>query len=350
MVDVGLRSSLAVSALFFLVRCGVPAAITTDGGELPGPAVPDSGTHDSGTPDAATEVPDSGAPDAGVPDGGAPQADGGRRYDADGPVPYTTSVERVSNAGRSFDVTVYLPMTPGKHPVVGIFSGSSQMAPAYAGYATRLASHGIAAVVRDDPGALVQTTVIVADAEYLYGTWLPATLGTKVDVGKLGLAGHSRGGGASLLTAQRLKGKVAAWCGLDPVDNQFVISPGAYARTDLPNIGIPTAYLGAEVISNCAPAADGYEMLYGRSPSPSLEIEGIGAGHTQFQDLNLCNLCSICSPNGTANAAVVLAYAQRYFTAFFARELLGDASLGARLEGAGSTADVAAGLIRVRSK
>jgi hypothetical protein len=53
---------------------------------------------------------------------------------------------------------------------------------------------------------------------------------------------------------------------------------------------------------------------------------------------------------GTANPQVVLDYAVRYLTAFFARELLGDSSVGTTFQGAGATADLAAGLIQVTSK
>ena len=46
----------------------------------------------------------------------------------------------------------------------------------------------------------------------------------------------------------------------------------------------------------------------------------------------------------------MLAYSQRYLTAFFARELLDDASVGATFEGAGALGDVAAGLVVVNAK
>jgi hypothetical protein len=155
----------------------------------------------------------------------------------------------------------------------------------------------------------------------------------------------------SLLAAEGgLKGKVVAWFGLDPVDNQFGAGPGVFARTNLSKIGIPTAYVGAEVTSNCAPAADSFPMLYPASPSPSVLILGKGAGHTQLEASTGCTACGICSPAGTADPDVVLAYAVRYFTAFFARELLGDASVGASFQGAGAPADVAAGTVTVTSK
>jgi hypothetical protein len=273
-------------------------------------------------------------------------------YDSDGPVPYNTNVESVTmEGGGSFNVTVYMPTTPGPHPVVSFSCGSTQTAAGYVPYGKRLASHGIAMVLRDDPGALTPTTEIVPGAEYVVAKWLPAAHGSQLDLTRVGLGGHSRGGGVSLLAAERgLKGKVAAWFGLDPVDNQFLISPGLFARTELPQIGIATAYLGAEVESNCAPAADSYPMLFPKSPSPSTLILGKGAGHTQLEVPEACAACSLCSPSGTRPNDLVLAYSVRYFAAFFARELLKDGSVGAKFEGAGGPSDTAAGLIELTVK
>jgi hypothetical protein len=326
---------------------------TPDAGMPPPDAgAPDSGpAQDAGPPDAGAA--DSGTPDAGAPDAGTTPFDGGLLYDSDGPVPYTTSTVMVTNPNttHSFTVTISMPMSPGLHPAVGLSAGSTQTAAAYAIYAQRLASWGIAVFGRDDPGALTRTIDIVPDEEYTMGTWMPANYGSQIDLTKLGLTGHSRGGAVSLLAAEHgLKGKATAWFGLDPVDNQFLFDPGEYARTDMAQIGIPTAFLGASVISNCAPAADGYQMLYPLSPSPSLELVGVGAGHTQLEPAASCTACNLCSPSGTADPNVVLNYAVRYLTAFFARELLGDTRVGAQLEAAGTTADAAAGLITVTSK
>jgi pimeloyl-ACP methyl ester carboxylesterase len=267
-------------------------------------------------------------------------------YGDDGPVPYEVTTTTLPG---SFAVTLYMPTSPGKHPVVAISCGTQQTAAGYASYGKRLASHGIAAVIEDDPGILTNTSDVLPHAEYVIETWLP-TMADRIDLTRVGLAGHSRGGAVSLLTAEHEPGKVAAWFGLDPADNEFGQNPREYARTTLASLTIPTAFLGAGVTSNCAPVADSYEMLYGLAPSPSLKIVGIGAGHTQLEDPAGCTACSVCSPSGTADSEVVLAYATRYLTAFFARELLGDTAVGPALEGAGAPADVAAGLVTVTAK
>ena len=292
--------------------------------------------------DGSTVLPDAGG---GVD---APPSSG-NSYDQDGPVPFTTRAEHVTNGASSFDVTVYLPSTPGLHPVVSFSCGSTQTAAGYVPYGQRLASYGIAMVLMNDAGVFTNTSDIVPNAVYVVDTWLPATFPGSLDFSKVGLAGHSRGGAVSLLAAEQgLRGKVVAWFGLDPVDNQFGMAPRDYARTHLSTIGIPTGFLGAEVTSNCAPAADNYRALFPLAPSPSVLVVGLGAGHTQLEVPSACTACSICSPSGTADAGVVLAYSVRYFTAFFARELLGDASVGAHFEGAGGPADVAAGRVTIR--
>ncbi len=275
----------------------------------------------------------------------------GTTYDSDGPLAYTVTPETISNNGATVNATLYMPSSPGKHPLVALSCGTDQTAAGYATYGKRLASWGIAAIIENDLGVLTNTSDITPIDAYVVSTWIPANLADQIDLTKIGLAGHSRGGGVSLLIAEHeLAGKVVAWFGLDPVDNEFGQAPRQYARTDLPSIAIPTAFLGASVVSNCAPVADSYETLYPLAPSPSVLIVGVGAGHTELESPDACTECSICTPSGTADPAVVLAYADRYFTAFFARELLGDASVGPTFAGALGPDDVAAGRVTIEAK
>jgi len=271
-------------------------------------------------------------------------------YGSDGPVPYMVQTATLT-AGTTFNVTAYIPTSSGKHPAVAISAGSQQTAAGYAPYGKRLASYGIATIIADDPGVLTNTGVVVTNAVYVVATWIPSTFADTIDMSKIGLAGHSRGGAASLLAAEGgLAGKVVAWFGLDPVDNEFGMTPTAFARTDLPSLTIPTAFIGAEVASNCAPTADSYPTLYPLAPSPSALIVGKNAGHIELELQSACTACTICTPSGTADPDVVLAYAVRYTTAFFARELLGDSSVGAAFDGVGGPNDVAAGLVTITSK
>jgi Chlorophyllase enzyme len=272
--------------------------------------------------------------------------DGGTRYGNDGPVGYTTSAFPVTNESDSFTVNVWVPSTPGTHPVVSFSPGLEQPCAGYTPYATRLASWGFVVLMRNDPGILVSGDTVASDLSYTVGTWLPAQSGMsssvlygKADLSLVGLAGHSRGGQTTLVAAEEgLHGKIQAWVGLDPVNTAY--SAGTAPSTNLPSIGIPTLYIGAGVATN-----------YAVSPSPSIAITVVNASHPQFEDLGGCSACGlVCSPMGTANSETVLDDAIRYLTAYFARELLGDSSVGPLFQGAGAPADEASGAITVVSK
>jgi hypothetical protein len=331
-----------------------------DGGTDSGAATDAGGMSDASADiDAGVEADAGGEPDAGVGtdagadfDAGAADAGTGSAagipYDEDGPVPYTVQTEQVSNGGPTYTITLYMPSTAGSHPLVSFWCGTQQTAAGYVPYAKRLASYGIAMLIVDDPGVLTSTSSILPFAVYLVETWVPTNLGSSVDPSHIGLSGHSRGGALTLFVANQLTGSVAAWLGLDAVDNPLQNSP--LAETILPNIGIPNGFLGAAVATDCAPATENYVTLYPLAPSPSVLVAFNGANHTQFEAPSGCTLCDLCMPAGTADENVVLAAAVRYFTAFFARELLGDTTVGPAFEGAGAAADVDAGVVAISSK
>jgi fermentation-respiration switch protein FrsA (DUF1100 family) len=353
-----IMKALVISALF-VTGCTRPnLEAVGGGGDLGSVDPPDLGVQPGGD--------DGGGMMGGKDGGGMP---GGNDYAKDGPRSSTTFNLQVEKGFLdSFTITVHMPSGNGPFPLVVLSSGLLQPATAYAPYARRLASWGIITITRDDPGFGAQVGEIVEDLEFLVGEWLATQqqdtagkLGGMMKLSRIGLAGHSRGGQASLLAAEgKLKGIAKAFFGLDPVDARPQSlpfpPPPPLARTALPSIGIPTVFLGETTNSTggvagmaCAPAADNYQVLYAAAPHPSLEITAVGADHTDFEDAASCNQCNQCTP-GTADGKLVLLFSVRYLTAFFARELLDDLNVGSTLTGAGITADIAANLVTLQSK
>jgi dienelactone hydrolase len=300
--------------------------------------------------------------DSSAPPTEASTADLGK-YAASGPDTVTTASFSVTSSTDTFTTTAYIPSGAGPFPVVILGSGFQQDGDAYAPYAERLASWGVITFLRNDPGAMSSLTSsdLASDMAYLVTTWLSSTSGDatsalhdKVDTSKIGLAGHSRGGQVALLAAEGgAKGKVLGVFGLDPVDTA---SDNVEARTTIATVDVPVAFIGETTDGTggvldlpCAPAADNFLVLYQAASSPAVAITAINADHTMFEDPSDCSFCSMCTP-GTASTAEVLDTSVRYLTAFFARQLLGDATVGGAFAGAGIQTDVAAGLVAVESK
>jgi dienelactone hydrolase len=353
----------ALVALLALASCGSAESSTTY--PKTDASVDDAGGSDRSAPphgeastDGGIAVEASPAPDVhATGDGGS---SGYGPYGSAGPASVSTVTAMVSPPmSTAFSVTVYLPGTKLAHPVVILNSGFFQSALGYAPYGQRLASWGVVAILRDDPGLGETTVDIGSDDAYIVTTWLAAQNAESagpfeglLDATNVGLAGHSRGGQAMLLAAENgAKGKIKGVFGLDPVDGSMDGSPDAV--TNIATIDVPLTFIGETTDSTgasaCAPAADNYQVLYAAAAAPAVSITAIDASHPMFEDPSHCTLCSLCTA-GTANAATVLAYSERYLTAFFARELLGDGSVGPTLEGAGSALDASAGLITLVSK
>jgi dienelactone hydrolase len=372
----GSQGPVAVPALFstvLLLACSSGAAMPGDGAQ---PAI---GTSSGSSSDGGGKLPDeggAGSHDSGVPPDVSPPSDGQATgeeasegspgdganggdgpYGNDGPATVTTLTLQVPSPNGTFSTTAYVPSGAGPDPVVILSSGFFQDGVAYAPYARRLASWGIVTFLRDDPNLAESTPNIVSDVEYTVDTWLAVTdadttsaLHGRVDTSKIGLAGHSRGGQIALLAGEGLVGKIKGVFGLDPVDTSTSGDPEA--RTTLATIGVPLAFLGEttdSASSGCAPAADNFLVLYGAASSPAVAITALGADHTMFEDPASCSFCTLCTA-GTASQPLILSTAVRYLTAFFARQLLGDATVGAAFTGAGAIQDVAAGITQIVSK
>ena len=282
-------------------------------------------------------------------------ADGGDTptgpYAVPGSAAVTMTLLTASLGGEEYTITAYVPSTAGARPVVVVCPGYAQPGVAYAPYAERLASYGILVLLRDDPGSFTSSPAAADQLTDEIATWLPAQsaggpLAGKLDLTKVGLLGHERGGQIALMAATGgLAGKVVAYFGLDPVDS---MANGATVRAAVPSLAAPSVFMGetadeAAVAGStaCAPAADDYQVLFAAAPSPSLQLTANGAALFDFEAAASAVGAADCQ-SGTADPQKVLAMAVTLSTGFFARELLGD-PVGANLDGASAETYIASG-------
>jgi dienelactone hydrolase len=316
----------------------------------------DSSVADVSAGDTQSIPPEASARETAAPEAASDATAGSEGpYGSDGPNASTMGTVSITSPNGTFSSTVYIPSGSGVAPVVILSSGFFQPGAAYTPYATRLASWGIITFLRDDPQLAESTASIVQDVTYTIGTFLSSAntdtsspLFGRIDTTRVGLAGHSRGGQIALLAGEAASGMIKGVFGLDPVDT----STPPEAQTTLAMIGVPIAFIGEttdSAASSCAPAADNYQVLYQAAASPAVAITAVNADHTMFELPADCQFCTLCTA-GAASPSTVLSYSVRYLTAFFARQLLDDASVGAAFEGAGITQDEAAGLVTEVSK
>src|SRR5262245_10861242 len=72
--------------------------------------------HFDAHPDTKTTNPDT------------PVTGGGGDYDSDGTVPFDVTTAHLTSSAGGFDVTLYMPSSPGKHPIVSLSCGTQQTA------------------------------------------------------------------------------------------------------------------------------------------------------------------------------------------------------------------------------
>ena len=303
-------------------------ASTNDGGPR---TVDASHDADDALHDASNALHDAGAPSAEGGDASrdartpsAEAGDAGRpSFDENGPVAFTMTSAMVANGADNFTEVIYLPSSPGTHPVVSLTPGLQQPEAAYAPYAERLASYGIVVLMRDDPGLLVQSQVIAADLEYVIATWLPALELRSVEP-------SLRGGGPHEARSHW----PLAWRASFAARGRERARPCGRLVRDRPRRSGDHRRLHREHRarrheprehrrSDDVPGRTGRHLLHPREhqlpgsstqqrPPLSVVITAVNASHTEFEVASACVDCAVCVPMGTANQQVVLDYAVRY--------------------------------------
>lgn len=194
-----------------------------------------------------------------------------------GPLAHT-SITVADSATPGFGAaTIYYPTdtSQGTFGGIAVSPGYTEKQSAVAWFGPRMASHGFVTIVFDTNSAFDQpsarATQLLAALDYLTNT---STVRSRVDASRLGVMGHSMGGGGAIeatKTRPSLQGSVP-------------LAPYHSDKT-WPEVITPTAVIGAEK-DTVAPVADHAEPFYTSMPTtlqkayPELQEAGHNATNT----------------------------------------------------------------------
>jgi chlorophyllase len=292
------------------------------------------------------------------------------------PGPYTsdqtdTSYTVTYAAGeRTMDVRIYLPsdLAAGPFPLVVLSHGFQLNGEGYNVLGDRLASHGFVVVSPSYGDNLFNALSHTALAQIVVATidWAAAENGRSgsalfghLDLDKIGVTGHSRGGKQSIYAAI-LDPRIKAVFGIDPVDSGPPVGgndPVAFPSITPERMGeltVPFAAIGAGrggettffgLGPACAPAADNYAAYFDAAGAPAFEYLVTDAGHLDFVD-DCGFLCTTCGQG--ADASVGRNFAAQTAVAFFKVFLAADESYRPWVDGAPIAALAPAITIRQR--
>ena len=405
-----MRAAFLLTALFtaLIAACGseprstegaVDALPDATGGLDGSATVPDAASEsDSAVADVVTldavvvqdteTLPDSSS-DAAPEDVAAPDAAPGDTIGApdvsvtdvpvipDGPVdPYEDGVYRFSTrtlrvplgGGGDVEASLYVPTSTEATSFPGVIFGHGfQLTGAsYTDYAERMASHGLIVLVPTWGDGLFSArthTQLAGDVEAMV-SWMIAEnagggeLAGVLDVSRIGMSGHSRGGKSAIFGAIN-DDRVDAVFVLDPVDSgpPFGSNPTDYPSLTperMADLRVPFGIVGAGKGSQtsfgqaCAPAADNYQAYYDEAGSPSYLYVVADAGHNDF--LFSCSgfQCNVCP--GGADAAFMRTMSNALLVSFMRFYLASDTRYQPFLSGGVLDDSVRTGDLEYRSR
>ncbi len=153
--------------------------------------------------------------------------------------PYAVSSYRITSAQGFGGGTAYYPQTPGRYGVVAVSPGFFSSESAVSWFAQRLASHGFVAVamntnsIFDFPPS--RANQLMAVFAWVANT-APAAVASRADSTRRAVAGHSMGGGGSLIAAQ----------GNPSLRAVYPLTPWNNTTTDFSRMSVPTMIIGAD--------------------------------------------------------------------------------------------------------
>ncbi|NES14122.1 alpha/beta hydrolase [Micromonospora sp. PPF5-17] len=251
--------------------------------------------------------------------------------DPSAPGPYAAGYvdTTVSAAGRSFSARITYPATAagngqpvaaGRFPAIAFGHGFLQGVSKYASTLSHLSTWGFIVIAPTSQGGFAPDHSAFADDLNAALTWAvtqDTTAGARfaghVSVDRLGLSGHSMGGGASILAAAR-NPKVVT------VANLAAAETNPSAKAAAATVTVPVQLIAGER-DGIAPVADHQRPIYLAKP-PAKQLRTIkGGSHCGFMDSG-----SLFCDSGTISRTTQLQLARRLLTEWFLRHLAGDTS------------------------
>ncbi|WP_234021416.1 alpha/beta hydrolase family protein [Streptomyces sp. 142MFCol3.1] len=236
----------------------------------------------------------------------------------------------VSASGRSFSARVWYPGTsaganapvaPGAHPALAFGHGFFQGINQYESLLKHYASWGFITVAPKSQGGLFPSHSTFADDLNAALTWLTAqntTNGSRfagaVNTGRLGVSGHSMGGGAALIAASRNPA-------VRSVSTLAAAETNPSAVTASGTLSVPAQYVGGSA-DTIAGVADNQQKMYNAKPAPTQLRVITGGFHCGFEDSS-----GFGCDSGTITRAAQQKLTQGITTSFFLYTLGGDTSV-----------------------
>ncbi|WP_433390948.1 alpha/beta hydrolase family protein [Micromonospora sp. KLBMP9576] len=235
----------------------------------------------------------------------------------------------VSASGRSFSARIYYPATTagsghpvagGRFPVIGFGHGFLQGVSRYYSTMSHLATWGFIVVAPTSQGGLLPNHGAFADDLNAALTWAVAqdtATGSRfaghVRVDRLGLSGHSMGGGASILAAAR-NPKVVT------VANLAAAETNPSAKSAAATLTVPVRLIAGDRDTTAGVNGNQRPIYEAKPPTKQLRIIK-GGFHCGFMDSGAA-FCDF----GSISRATQLALSRRLLTEWFMRYLTGDTS------------------------
>lgn len=235
-------------------------------------------------------------------------------------------------------VRLYVPAQAGRYATVSFHHGFLLRNRDYESVLSHLASHGFVVIAPQmyelGPDVLFGrfTAFDEADLAGRVLEWFAAhpgavgAPGVEVDLSRLGIAGHSRGGKVAWRLLLNDPRRAQAVAGIDPVDGTgWPASNQGRVVSGLLDHGVPSLVVGLGRAGDCAPEGDNHVQFFAASPSPAWHVVAPEVGHGDVLDDAGANffgpVCGVGAERESARRLVA-----GLMAAFFRGTLQGDAA------------------------